>query len=644
MLHRLKNLGPILGFAAALMASHAAQGQSQERSEADQTFIALQDAATKNKAALADTLASRLHDYAIPSYVAYFRLKPRLATATAEEVEAYLARYPNTAIADRLRNDWLLELGKRRDWKDFDRHAPLFVLKDDLQVKCYALMSDADKGQLVAARARELLRQPTKYGEACKSLIAVLVNKGQFNEEDIWTQIRLASEYGLGGLAEDLAPLAGAPARGVTQSVELPLWRLARGLKTGRIAHETYSMALGRLARKNHEKAAAYLLRRQSRKLTPDEQSLAWAQIALPAAVMLAPEALDYWKQAGTAPLSDEGHEWKARTALRAGDWAMLRDAIQLMPSRLRQEARWVYWRGRAMAAMGEDAEAEKLFETIANGYHFYALLALEALGHKIAVPPQTHPPSSDDMWAMETNPGLRRGIKFFSLGLRTEGMREWSWELIKMNDRELIAAAEYAREQKLLDRMINASLRTRAEFDFTQRYPSPSRDRVRALSRETEVDMTWIYGIMRQESRFTPTVRSSAGAAGLMQVMPSTAKYVARKIKMRDYQKLDLHDPHVNITLGTHYLKMMQEKCQGSQVLASAAYNAGPNRLRAWWNTVTKPMEGAIFIETLPYSETRHYVQNVMTNATLYAALFENRSQSLKARLGTIKPREKND
>jgi len=629
-----------LALSAALLVCQSVHSQPVELSEADKTFIALQEAATKDREEKAAALADQLKDYAIPSYVDYYKLKPRLWKAGASEVDAFLTRYSGTAIADRMRNDWLLELGRRRDWTAFDRHAPLFVLKDDLQVKCYELMSAAAKGKNVAEQARNLLWQPTKYGEGCKALIGGLAKNGQFNEDDVWRQIRLAGEYGLGSLAEQLAGVVGTPKKQVARAVDLPLLRLARGLGKGRDAHETFAIALGRLAKKNHEKAAAYVLKHLSRKLTEAEQGIAWAQIALPSSMLHAPEAIDYWRKAGKAPLSIEGHEWKVRTALRAGDWQMVKDAIEAMPPFLRSEPAWVYWLGRAQAAQGEARAAKKLYESISDEYHYYGQLALEELGHKTAIPNQADATTEAELWPMETNAGLARGLKFFSIGLRLEGMREWSWELLKMRDRELFAAAEYARQHQLLDRMINASSRTRHDFDFAQRYPTPYRDMMRDVTQQLGLDLAWVYGVVRQESRFIPKIRSSAGATGLMQVMPNTAKFVARKIKMQEYNKNQLDDTKINITLGTHYLKMVLNDLDGSQVLATAAYNAGPNRVRAWRAMLTAPMEGAIFAETIPFSETRGYVKHVMSNATYYSALFESRSQSLKTRLGTIAPK----
>ena len=237
----------------------------------------------------------------------------------------------------------------------------------------------------------------------------------------------------------------------------------------------------------------------------------------------------------------------------------------------------------------------------------------------------------------MAANHGFRRAFKFFDLGLRFEGYREWNWELRKMNERQHLAAAEFARRSEVLDRMVNTSDRTKIEVDFTQRFPSPYRDVMRTATQKLGLEMAWVYGLIRQESRFIMDARSHVGASGLMQLMPATARHVAKKIGMTDYAHSQVNEIETNILLGTSYLNMVLNDLGGSQTLATAAYNAGPGRPRAWRSTLTRPVEGAIFAESIPFSETRDYVKKVLSNATYYAAMFESKPQSLKDRLGSV-------
>jgi soluble lytic murein transglycosylase len=636
--------------ALTLPSVHAQTAPAAAPALNDDVFLALREASRRKDMGQVDTLAARLQDYDIPSYVDYYRLKPRLADFPDADIRAYLARYDGSAIADRLRNDWLLELGRARNWTTFDEQFPLFALQDDTQLKCYALLSAALKGQNAAEQARTTLVAPKDYGEGCVALISALAQNGQFNKHDIWAQVRLASEANFLQTARRIAALTDAPDKLVAEALDKPALTLARGAGRSGSAHQLYVVALGRVARNSPQQAAAALQDGADR-LGSADQAQAWAQIALQAAQKLAPEADEYWRRAKEAPLSLDGYQWKVRSALRDGDWKLVRHTIETMPAALRDDATWIYWYARALQAEekgnikksdqdSQRPEAQALFQSIAGQASFYGQLAQEELGQKISIPERATPPTAAELAPMADNPGFRRALRFFDMGLRFEGVREWNWELRKMDERQHLAAAEFARQKDVLDRMVNTSDRTRVEVDFMQRFPTPFRSIMLSNTKALGLDMAWVYGLIRQESRFVRHARSHVGASGLMQIMPATARFVARKIGLDAFNPNQINQIDTNILLGTNYLNMVLGDLDGSQALASAAYNAGPGRPRAWRSTLQRPVEGAIFAETIPFAETRGYVKNVLSNATYYAALFENRAQSLKARLGTIAPK----
>ena len=627
--------------ALAQLAPAANPAMTDSRSE-DDAFLLLRDAVRKDDIEKVDFYASRLTNYQIPSYVDYYRLRPRIRQLTEAQFRDYLARYQGSAIADRFRNDWLHELGRKRDWVVFDEQYPQFALDDDTQLKCYALMSRIAKGQNVADEARKLLLSPPGYGEACGSLIAALSQSGQFDSDDLWAQIRLAGQSNATGPARRIATLLGASDAKMAQAIDLPALVLAKGPGTGRPDHEMYLVAVGRMARSTL-KLGVVALQKASGKLTAQEMAIGWGNVALQASYNLAPEAYEYWQKSKGAPLTQEQMQWKARIALREGDWPLLKNTIESMPTALRQDPSWVYWLARSLQVENQgrpNAQSTALYRSISEQSNFYGLLANEELGNHLVLPPPGAPITPAEIAAMAANPGLARALKFFNMRLRFEGTREWNWELRSMTERQHLAAAEFARQNNVLDRMVNTSDRTRLEVDYTQRYPTPHDDVMHPATQTLGLDKAWVYGLIRQESRFIMDAQSHVGASGLMQVMPSTARYVAKKIGLTDFVVETLSDVRTNVMLGTNYLNMVIGGLDGSQVLATAAYNAGPGRLRIWRATMTRPLEGAVFAETIPYTETRNYVKNVMANATYYAALAEKSPQSLKARLGTVGPK----
>lgn len=620
--------------------SHAQKKNVNFASE-DEVFLALRDASRSGDAVRANELAARLGNYAIPSYVDYYRLKARFINAPEQDIRDFLSRYDGSAIADRLRNDWLLELGRSRNWALFDEQYPQFTLKDDPQVKCYALMSGALKGQAVAEEARIALVAPQHYGEACTTLISTLVQAGQFNANDVWMQIRMAADVGSNGngVIRRLVPLTDTTESAIEQAIEKPQLVLARGAGNTRTTRELFILALGRAAKNNPAQAVSALVASAER-LDAKQLAIAWAQIAMPSAQKLAPDAAVYWHRTDGAALSPEGHHWKVRAALRAGDWKLVKSAIEAMPAHVRNDAAWIYWLGRAYKAEGKLDDAQAQFLTIVSQTSFYGQLAMEELGQKITVPTRARPATPEELAPMAENQGFRRAFKLIELNMRFEGYREWNWELRKMNERQLLAAAEFARQKNALDRMVNTSDRTKVEVDFTQRFPSPFQDIMHANTQRLGLDMAWVYGLIRQESRFIQNARSHVGASGLMQLMPATASWVARKVGLENFSQRQVNDIDTNILLGTNYLNMVLNELDGSQAMATAAYNAGPGRPRAWRSTLSKPVEGAVFAESIPFSETRDYVKKVLSNATYYAALFEGKPQSLKERLGMVAPK----
>lgn len=653
-------IGPVLASALMILSIPAipnvayAQKSTLNATYQDNNFLALREASRRNDASKAADLAARLSDYPMPAYVDYYRLKPRIQTASANEVRDFLTRYDGMAIADRLRNDWLLELGHQRDWNTFDEQYPQFVLKDDNQLKCYALMSRALKRQSVIDEARLLLVTPKDYGVACNALIMTLLENGEFSRKDVWSQIRLAAENNAADPAQRMAQiLAGENntasdnnlVNKVMQAMTDPEKILTQEIGSSYASRQLYIIALGRAAKANPARAVNVLMEiEQRKKLTTQELGLAWAQIALQASLKLAPEAIDYWHRINDAPLSLEAYQWQVRIALRAGDWKLVQSGIAAMPLSLRNDATWIYWKGRALKQSGkseEAREAHKLFLSIADQHNFYGQLALEELGQKTTIPTSAPAVTVPEIQVMANNPGLLRALKFFALGLRQEGIREWNWELRKMTEREHLAAAEFARQSDVLDRMVSTSDRTKTEVDFSQRFPTPYRDVLYKTTQTTGLEMAFVYGLIRQESRFILNARSSVGASGLMQLMPATAQHVAKKIGLRDFSVNQVNDISTNILLGSTYLNMMLTNLDGSQAMAAAGYNAGPRRPRAWQATLNQTVEGAIFAESIPFTETRNYVKNVLSNANYYSALFENKPQSLKARLGVVAPKE---
>jgi soluble lytic murein transglycosylase len=588
-------------------------------------------------------------------WVDYWELNNRLFEAKTEEVEAFYARWPGSYVEDRLRNDWLLELGRRRDWAGFARDFPRFRMNDDREVTCYAQLVAYQGGQDVLATARKAWMAQREPDDGCQLLAQTLVDAKLLGPDDVLRKLRHATEHNRARLARQTAALLGDPAvKAVTAIFDSPVRYLAlKATAIGHLRTEMASLALGRLAASDADQAARLLQDRWEAALGAENSAWAWSQVAKQAALGLKPEALGYARAAWEAlpkkgrdqpDWSDETLGWLARAALRQGEgsdrWKLARRAIEAMSPAERADPSWQYWRARSLQALapaGEAgdaarAEAREILAGLANQLHFYGLLASEDLGAPQPLPARSTPPNDPERLAARGHTGLQRALAMLGAGLRAEAVREWNFSLIGMGDRELLAAAQLACEREVWDRCINTSERTRAEVDIEQRFPQPMRAEVHAKAKDIDLDPAYVYGLIRQESRFIMDARSHVGASGLMQVMPATAKWTAKKIGL-DFKPTMLTDRDTNLRIGTAYLKLVLDDLGGSQAMAAAAYNAGPGRPRRWREGPVQ--ETAIWAENIPLNETRDYVKKVLANATIYAGLITGKAASLKARLG---------
>ncbi len=630
----LRNLAIALALGAA---NAAAAGE-------DDALIGAYDAYRAGDAIGFARHAGDLEGHPLAPWLDYWRLAMRLEDAAPADVSELLSRHRGTYVAELLRGDWLRLTGKRGDWQEFNREVRAYP-RDDLEIRCYgwsARLERDDDSALAEARAMWLL--PSELPEGCARLADTMVTRERIDVTDIWKRVRVLFEHGqitaaktaLGYLPRGEAPDERLLAEAARQPKRF-FARLPKSLER-RPAREVAVLAALRYARNDPKATAALLEGMLGTRLPRADLEYLWARVAHEGAREHLPEALDWYARTGDAAFDDHALAWKVRAALRAGQWSTVRDTIDRMSAGVRQEATWTYWYGRALAALGETDGGRAYFLRIAGQPDFYGLLATEELGYVVTPPEAMHEPSDEDVEAARRDPGLARALELIRLGIRTEGVREWLFSIRSLDDTRLLAAAELARRAGVYDRAISTAERTERLHNFALRYPVPFRDVFGEYARTQGLDEAWVMGLVRQESRFIAEARSSQGAAGLMQVMPRTARFVAAKIGLRNYRPGSVTDIETNVTLGTGYLKMVLDQL-GHPVLASAAYNAGPARARRW-RDAERSLEGAIYAETIPFGETRDYVKKVTANAVFYAAMLEKKLTPIKARLGTIPPR----
>ncbi len=645
-------------------------------------------------------VAPQLRGNAMAPYADYWQI--RLAPED-KRIQEFLGRYPGTFLAERLREDWLRGVARRGDWALLASAYPaLEAPRSDVacwalnarQVrgdKSRDKSSDKGSDKTVAA---DLLathwQQWRDLPEGCALVARSLARNNEIPAAAIWTRARAL--VGLNEVSAARRTLALLPAKQAPSPPQLelafsaPQRMLERGLFNGRsaIERELAAFAVARVASTDPQRAARYL-DIQPVRLDATQRAWGFSQAALVSARRLQPEALVWFARAQAGELTDEHCAWWARTALRAQAWPDVRVAIERMTPTAQKEARWQYWLGRALAhssTPGDEKKAEALWAAAATEHGFYGQLALESMGSlppETAVPakavrkrfaaakpavvtasasaaaseatnaaalatsaaaPVTTPSTTPTRIEIDTvarNPAIQRAVALQRAGLGADASGEWNWAVRRFDDRQLAAASRYAHQLNIWNRGIDSSERTAKLHDMSTRYPRPFQSIVRPAAKQFGVDEALVYSVMHQESRFSPGVASSVGARGLMQVMPTTGTWLAGQLGWSNFSVDWLDEPQRNVSLGARYLKQLRGDLAGSTVQAVAAYNAGPGRAVSWRGT--RPMEGAVYAESIPFDETRDYVKRVMSASLHYDNLLGHAPQRLSTRLGTVEP-----
>ncbi|MDR2260426.1 MAG: lytic transglycosylase domain-containing protein [Azoarcus sp.] len=631
--------------AACLFAAPAARAQADSSytpTAGEARFLDAREAVRTGDLGALERLAREIDGHPLDSYVRYWLFFNKLARPeppSPEDLLAFLEGENGAPLAERLRADWLRRLAQDGDWGRFLDLYP-GLQEPDGELRCLAWNARLARGDTqavdeIAARWSTL----TNVHAACAPALRAALNQRKISADDVWRLFRRQVDSRAPANARvTLAWLDGDSVKAFDRLVRKPkqyLDRLPASFVASRAGRELAMAALARLAR-DDVNAAHIRLQRITKRLNASERAHVWAALALRAAQAQKPEAAAWFRSAEDAPMSEEQRAWRVRVALRTGNWRGVLAAIDRLPEQERALPEWAYWRGRALKALNRLDEARAEFTHIASVPNFYGILASEELGLRfdpLSVPPSTAPEPNVD-----AHPGFQRALALFRLGMRIEAVREWNWALRGRDEAFRLAAARLALHNHLYDRAITSAELANPAGAWNLRFLTPFRELIEPHAQSKNLDVSWVYGVMRQESRFIVPARSHSGAQGLMQIMPATGRWVARKLGLRYHPGL-LTNPETNVELGTEYMRIVLDELGDDPVQASAGYNAGPGRARRWRDD-SRALEGAIYAETIPLDETRDYVKKVMTNTVIYATLLEGQPQSLKARLGTIPPR----
>jgi soluble lytic murein transglycosylase len=588
-------------------------------------------------------IAAGLRDYPLYPYLRYAELRRGWAEQQDEDIRAFLEAYADLPLADLLRSSWLRHLGKQQQW---ERFLAFYRGSQSTELACYKLQAESSEPPTEAwlDQVQALWLVGHSQPDACDPVFDVLADSPRMTRELVWSRIRLAFGKGKLGLASYLARRLPEPDRHWVGR-----WRRAHVSPAEMLADPAMQSdtvvtrdivlhALKRLGRGDASAARERWLTLRDKYAFSDQQRAELERgLALYAAYERDPNAFAWLGELPASVVDDKVIEWRARTALRTRNWEGLLASIKAMDASRLESSEWRYWKAYALEQLDQEAVAMAFFGELAGKRDYYGFLAADQLDWTYTLTHDGIASEEAELNALLARyPGLVRARELFLAGEAQDARREWRYLINTLTPRELELAALLAHRWGWHDRAILTAARAGHLDDLELRFPVLYEEQVGTVAKAFDLEPAWIFGVMRQESAFMADARSPAGALGLMQLMPATGRSTARLLELPKPSRQTLLQADPNIRIGSGYLRHILDRFDGNQALATAAYNAGPQRVKGWLPE-DESLPGPVWVDTIPFTETRRYVRAVLAFTTVYESKLERPVTRLSQRMPPV-------
>ncbi|WP_353572433.1 transglycosylase SLT domain-containing protein [Candidatus Albibeggiatoa sp. nov. BB20] len=591
----------------------------QQRFQFKQTYQAIQ----KQDLEQFQKLSEQLQDYEIAHYLNFFQLYHHIEQAKADEVQSFLEVYADSPTADILRTQWLTQLAKSENWVSYQA---FYQPQKNTILQCHALnarLQQQEPFKQWQMQAIKLWLVGKSQPKECDPVFSQLYKNNIITSELRWQRTRLSLQNKQFKLANYLAKSLGQDKKTWVAHWQSVHKNPAAGLKNinypdDNVARELLIYGTKRLARRNAKLAHDYWAQfKKTYGFTESEKDEIDSYIALWAADQKITESLTWLMSAEIK--NDKMRQSMLNIALDQNNWAAIIKFVTDFNDAIEQQDQWQYWLARAYGQTEKFDKAKVIFEKVAKHRTYYGFLAAERLQQPFAFEQQESELDKAAQQKLLENPALIRARELYFLGFINYARMEWQQAVKTLNQDEMKLLTAIASQWGWHDRAIRAASKADLHNHLSLRFPRPYYDWVLNQSEKREIAFGWIYAIIRQESAFQTDAKSGANAMGLMQLLPATARQMANKYKIKLGGEKDLLSPEKNIELGTSYLRYLLDKFDDNYLLATAAYNAGPARAKRWrekYSCIATDM----WVELIPFSETRKYVKRVMS----YTVVFE--------------------
>ncbi len=582
--------------------------------------------------------------FVVRPYLLYHALRERLRHDAPAAVSAFLHRYPKLPVTHKLQIAWLHFLARRHRLALFRRFYTK-ALDTHVALHCDDLRARAQAGRNVASAVQRVWLTGASLPHACQALTAHWLKAGGATQANLWARAKRAMHDDNTHLAKrlerQLAPMHALWVRRWRAMQAHPAYRLdhlSYPLLARRARHIVRSGVLALGARSPTFAMAAWQQLVRAQPILARDQNFVMRRLGLIAAEDHLPQALPWLARAVPGHKGGQLRRWRVRAALRQRDWRAALRFLNGLPRANRHQHEWRYWRARALAELGQTRAADAVFARLARHFGYYGFLAADRIGRPYHIPNVPLAAPHARLAAVMHRKTIRMAHELFLLHQHREARALWFQALATASQRTREAAAVLAAHWGWRDCAILTLAGTHGVHALDIRFPLLYEPLIEADARRNGIDPAWVYGIIRQESAFIFDARSDVGALGLMQLMPQTGFIAAREIHLPLTGDRDLLDVANNLDIGTRYLADVLGRARHQEPVATAAYNAGPTAAVSWL-PVKRPMPADIWIDTIPYQQTRRYVKNVLTFTAVYGYLLDRHADSLKNCMAPITP-----
>jgi|GEM_PF-8905 len=632
--------------------------ESEQLIQQRQTYKAAIKALNRGRHQTYTKLRKKLDPYPLSPYLDYYELRRYLNKASQKDIDSFILNNSDLAVLPHLKKAWLQTLARKKRWPAYlDFYENVTQGENPVKIKsaklnCHYHWSQFKTGEVRKAfdGANTLWLVGKSQDKACDSLFKKWMHSNLFNNELIWQRIQLAIHKRQYTLARFLGQsLDHSQQKRVNTWINL-YQHPERLIEKSPYLEDTIERngmvfnILMRLIDRNPVKAIdAWELYEAKLNFSDFQNEEFKSTLATILELRGLPEAEQWLYEANPGGNNPLLNQLAIRRALTKSDWNSVANLIEKLPETQKYSSQSRYWYARALESIAQDnlaesyssednitrnnkdtLQAEIIYQQLASERSYYGFLASQRSQLPMRLVPMPVSIQNSEIVALNANPALLRAFEFYHLGQYASGRREWNAALSRLNDKQKLVAAKLASEKEWHSEAIRSVSKSSFRDRLKLRFPLAHNETVQLLAEKTGLTSEWIYAIIRQESMFMPDARSSAGATGMMQLLPGTARLVAREENLPYRGTRDLLNPDKNITLGAHYLSQLMERFNNNIVLATAAYNAGPHRVDRWLANEHYPdnIPGDVWIEMIPYKETRHYVKQVLAFQAIYQHL----------------------